>query len=96
MEILKSCRSPAEVQYSCNKCDRHTDILTFGFLGLLSQPKILVYNRLPSTPFVIMQYIVKYFYKRLYSPVESCLLEFDVVDGEVGGEGVTGLEAGSA
>ena len=26
----------------------------------------------------------------------SCLLEFDVVDGEVGGDGVTGLEAGSA
>ena len=33
-----------KVQYYCSKCDIHTDrqthILTFGLLGLLSQPKI--------------------------------------------------------
>ena len=43
-----------------------------------------------------MQYIVETFLQKTYLPVESCLLEFDVVDGEVGAEGVTGLEAGSA
>ena len=43
-EILqKSFRSPAEVQYSCSKCDTQTDRLTFGLLGLLSQPKTSIF-----------------------------------------------------
>ena len=42
-----------------------------------------------STPFRHRRVISKKDYM-------SCLLEFDVVDGEVGGDGVTGLEAGSA
>ena len=30
----KSFASPSKVQYSCSKCDGHTDRLTFGLLGL--------------------------------------------------------------